>query len=134
MEALSPRIHPDDRGRVLEIGTEQRRQGAEQGGYFRAFLRMEPTKHIHSEGNPCFDDVPNHVSECSATSIDVTSDKTRRREREKLRQAQADLAQVSRVTRWESFCLPGARPRNKTKIAAAIPTPTHAFVAGSRIT
>ncbi|MCU1333580.1 MAG: hypothetical protein JWM08_2572 [Candidatus Angelobacter sp.] len=118
LEAISQRIHPDDRGRVLEIWDRAARQGSDYKADFRAFLPDGATKHIHSEGHPVFDS-SRHVVEFLGTSIDVTERKRAEEEREKLRQAQADLAHVSRVTTMGELSASLAH-EIKQPIAAAI--------------
>jgi PAS domain S-box-containing protein len=96
LEALRQRIHPDDRDRVLEIWDRAIREGNAYTADFRVVLPGEAMKYIHGEGHPIFDS--GELVEFLGTSIDVTERKRAEEEREKLRQAQDDLAHVSRVT------------------------------------
>jgi C4-dicarboxylate-specific signal transduction histidine kinase len=75
-------------------------------------------KHIHAVGHPVFS-ASGQLIEFLGTSIDVTDRKRAEEEREKLRQAQADLAHVSRVTTMGELSASLAH-EIKQPIAAAI--------------
>ncbi|HEY1936848.1 MAG TPA: ATP-binding protein [Candidatus Angelobacter sp.] len=96
LEKLRQRIHPDDRDRVLEIWDRAIREGNAYTADFRVVVPGEAMKYIRGEGHPIFDS--GELVQFLGTSIDVTERKHAEEEREKLRQAQDDLAHVSRVT------------------------------------
>jgi PAS domain S-box-containing protein len=90
------RVHPEDRP-----GVEQRarmeatlKQRVDSEGEFRIVLPDGRIKHLHSIARPVMDE-SGEISEIVGTIMDVTG---RRRAEESLRQTQADLAHVSRVT------------------------------------
>src|SRR5260370_24535167 len=97
LETLRERVHPDDRDSVLEIWDRAIRESSDYESDFRVVLPGGATRHIHTEGHPVFNPSGDLV-EFFGTSMDVTERKQAEEEREKLRQAQADLAHVSRVT------------------------------------
>ena len=118
LETVRKRIHPEDRDRVLEIWERAIREGSDYELDFRIVLPDGVMKHIHAEGHPVFD-ASNHLVEFLGTSIDVTERRRAEQEREKLRQAQADLAHVSRVTTMGELSASLAH-EIKQPIAAAI--------------
>jgi PAS domain S-box-containing protein len=97
LETVRRRVHPDDRDRVREVWDRAMLDGKDYELDFRIVLPDGALKLIHAEGHPVFDS-SGHLIEFLGTSIDVTERKRAEEEREKLRQAQADLARVSRVT------------------------------------
>jgi PAS domain S-box-containing protein len=97
LETIRQRIHPDDRDRVLEIWETAIRERSDYELGFRVVLPHGAIRHIHAEGHPVFN-ASGDLVEFFGTSMDVTERKRAEAEREKLRQAQADLAHVSRVT------------------------------------
>ena len=97
MEAVLQRIHPDDIERVHEI---YERATREKTGYemeYRIILPNGTTKHIHVLAHPVFSNSRDLV-EYVGTLVDVTERKRADEERERLRQLQADLARIARVT------------------------------------
>jgi PAS domain S-box-containing protein len=97
LEVIRQRIHRDDRGRVRETWDRAIREGKEYKLDFRVLLPDGTLKHVHAEGHPVFNG-SGELVEFLGTSIDITDRKRAEEEREKLRQAQSDLAHVSRVT------------------------------------
>jgi len=100
-EMLREHIHPDDLAPFQEVASKARR---EKTGYefdFRIVLPDGSISHCHSVAHPVFDD-SGALVEYVGTTLDVTerkrADEERERAEERLRQAQADLARVSRVT------------------------------------
>jgi signal transduction histidine kinase len=65
--------------------------------YFRVVLPDGTTKYMHAVGHPVFN-ASGDVGEFVGISMDVTEQWRADRERERLRQVQADLAHLSRVT------------------------------------
>jgi PAS domain S-box-containing protein len=97
-DAFYRRVHPEDRDRVRkEVFLEGPHEGSDFDVDFRIVLPDGVIKYIRSTGHPVRNissDLPEYVG----TSVDVTERKQADEERERLRQAQAHLAHLSRVT------------------------------------
>jgi PAS domain S-box-containing protein len=91
------RIHPEDRARVVEIAERANCAGKDFEAQFRALLPDGTTKYVYAVGHPVFNP-SGDVGEFVGILIDVTERKRADEERERLRQVQADLAHLSRVT------------------------------------
>jgi PAS domain S-box-containing protein len=96
-ETFSQRIHPEDQARIREIADTARREKAEFEMDYRIVHPGGEIRDIHTIGHPVFSSSGDLV-EFVGTVIDVTERKRAEEERERLRQAQADLARVNRVT------------------------------------
>src|ERR1700722_11995259 len=97
-EAFYQRIHPDDRDRIRrEVFLERPYEGSDFDVDFRIILPGGIIKYVRSTGHPVRN-ISGDLLEYVGTSIDVTERKQAEEERERLRQAQADLARLSRVT------------------------------------
>jgi PAS domain S-box-containing protein len=97
-EAFYQRIHPEDRERVRrEVFLERPDEGPHFDVDFRIVLPGGAIKYVHSTGHPVRN-ISGDLVEYVGTSIDVTERKQADEERERLRQVQADLAHLSRVT------------------------------------
>src|SRR5258707_1886627 len=97
-EAFYQRIHPEDRDRVRrEVFLERPDEGSHFDVDFRIVLPGGAIKYVCSTGHPVRN-IPGDLLEYVGTSIDVTERKRADEERERLRQVQADLAHLSRVT------------------------------------
>jgi PAS domain S-box-containing protein len=97
-EAFYQRVHPEDRDRVRrEVFLKSPHQGSDFDVDFRILLPGGAIKYIRSTGHPVRN-ISGDLLEYVGTSIDVTERKRGDEERERLRQAQADLARLSRVT------------------------------------
>jgi PAS domain S-box-containing protein len=97
-EVFYQRIHPEDRDRVRrETILERLDEGAHFDVDFRIVLPGGAIKYIRSTGHP-IRNISGELLEYVGTSIDVTERKRADEERERLRQAQADLAHMNRVT------------------------------------
>jgi PAS domain S-box-containing protein len=118
-EAFYERVHPGDRDRVRkEVFLESPNEGSHFDVEFRIVLPGGTIKYVRSTGHP----VCNHsgdLLEYVGTSIDVTERKRVEEERERLRQLQADLAHVSRVTTMGELTASLAHEVNQP-IAAAV--------------
>jgi PAS domain S-box-containing protein len=97
-EAFYQRIHPEDRERVRsEVFLERPDEGPHFDVDFRIVLPGGAIKYVRSTGHPVRN-ISGDLLEYVGTSIDVTERKRADEERERLRQVQADLAHLSRVT------------------------------------
>src|SRR5579862_1594196 len=96
-ETFYKRIHPDDQPRIakaLEIAT---REHAEFELDDRIILPGGEIRDVHVVGHPVLGP-SGDLAEFVGTMMDVTEHKRAEEERERLRQIQADLAHLSRVT------------------------------------
>jgi PAS domain S-box-containing protein len=96
-EEWSQRVHPEDRDKRHETVDRAIRQRADYKVDYRIVLPDGTIRHIHSVAHPVFN-ASGDLVEFVETSMDVTERKRAEEERERLRQAQADLAHISRVT------------------------------------
>src|SRR5467141_2164680 len=118
-EAFYQRIHPEDRDRVRrEVFLERPDEGSHFDVEFRIVLPDGAIKYVRSTGHPVCN-ISGDLLEYVGTSIDVTERKRADEERERLRQAQADLAHVNRVTTMGELTASLAHEVNQP-IAAAI--------------
>ncbi len=118
-EAFYQRIHPEDRDRVRrEVFLEKPEEGSHFDVDFRIVLPGGAIKYVRSTGHPVHN-MSSDVLEYVGTSIDVTERKRAEEERERLRQAQEDLAHVNRVTTMGELTASLAHEVNQP-IAAAV--------------
>ncbi len=118
-QAFYQRIHPEDRDRVRrEVFLERPDEGSHFDVEFRIVLPDGAIKYVRSTGHPVRN-ISGDLLEYVGTSIDVTERKRADEERERLRQAQADLAHVNRVTTMGELTASLAHEVNQP-IAAAI--------------
>jgi signal transduction histidine kinase len=96
-EEFIQRIHPEDRGRVKQAFESAGREGKDFDAHFRVVLPDGTTKYIYGVGHPVFNP-SGDVGEFVGISMDVTERMRADEERERLRQVQADLAHINRVT------------------------------------
>ena len=97
-EAFYERIHREDRDRVRrKVFLENPNEGSHFDVDFRIVLPGGAIKYVRSTGHPVRN-LSGDLIEYVGTSIDVTERKRAEEERERLREAQADLARVNRVT------------------------------------
>src|ERR1700692_387859 len=97
-EAFYQRIHPEDRERGRgEVFLERPVEGPHFDAEVRIVLPDGAIKYVRSTGHPNRN-TSGDLLEYVGTSIDVTERKRADEERERLRQVQADLAHLSRVT------------------------------------
>jgi PAS domain S-box-containing protein len=88
------RIHPEDRAKWQRAIDQAIAAASDYEVEFRILLDDGTVKYIHTVGHPVLN-ASGDLVEFVGTSMDVTE---RKRGEESLRQAQADLARVSRVT------------------------------------
>src|SRR5467141_3535003 len=118
-EVFYQRIHPEDRDRVRrETILERLDESAHFDVDFRIVLPGGAIKYVRSMGHPVRN-ISDDLLEYVGTSIDVTERKRADEERERLRQVQADLAHLSRVTTMGELTASLAHEVNQP-IAAAI--------------
>jgi len=97
LEAIFQRVHPEDRAAAIATLERASRERTDSENDFRAVLPDGTIKYIHAVGHPFFDAAGNLV-EYVGTAVDVTERKRAEEERERLRQLEADLAHIGRVT------------------------------------
>jgi PAS domain S-box-containing protein len=91
------RVHPEDRARYQAAIN---RAIAEKSGYDVEFRILPPRsqgRHIHSVGHPIFSP-SGELLQFVGVAMDVTESKLAEQERERLRQLEADLAHMNRVS------------------------------------
>ena len=100
-EAILQRIHPEDRTKWLENGEEAIRERRDSDLEFRVVLPDGEIKHLYGVGHPVFSE-SGELVEVMGLGIDITERKRAERElRQKevsLREAQSNLAHISRLT------------------------------------
>ena len=109
------RIHPEDRAKYLATIDRAVAANSDYDIEFRLLLPDGTVKYIHSVGNPVFDASGNLVQFVGSTT-DITE---RKRSEEALRQAEADLAYMNRVTTMSELAASLAH-EIKQPIAAAV--------------
>jgi PAS domain S-box-containing protein len=91
------RMHPEDRAKWQETTDRAIGEKSDYEVELRILLPDGTVKYTHTVGHPVLN-ASGDVVQFMGTMIDVTERKRAEEERERLRQAQADLARVSRVT------------------------------------
>jgi len=117
-EEFSERVHPDDQAKVREAVEIAGRERAEFEMDYRILHPGGEIRDIHVVGHPVLGQSGDPV-EFVGTVIDITERKRAEEERERLRQAQADLAHVNRVTTMGELTASVAHEVNQP-IAAAV--------------
>jgi PAS domain S-box-containing protein len=115
---FSQRIHPEDEAKVREAVETAGREKAEFELDYRIVHPGDEIRDIHVVGHPVLSPSGDLV-EFIGTVIDITERKRAEEERERLRQAQADLARVNRVTTMGELTASLAHEVNQP-IAAAV--------------
>jgi NO-binding membrane sensor protein with MHYT domain/signal transduction histidine kinase len=117
-EEFVQRIHPEDRSRVIELAEGADREGKDFEAHFRIVLPDGTTKYVYEVAHPVF--TPSgDVGELVGIVTDVTERKRAEEERERLRQAQVELAHINRVTTMGELTASLAHEVNQP-IAAAL--------------
>jgi PAS domain S-box-containing protein len=117
-ETAYQRIHPEDRAtfnKVLETATRERSDFEVD---FRIVLPDGSMKYSRSVGHPVFS-ASGELVEFVGTGIDMTERRQAEKERERLRQVQADLAHVNRATTMGELTASLAHEINQPITAAA---------------
>ena len=96
-ETVLQRIHPDDRERVNAETEEGLRQKRDFALEFSTVPPDGTIKYIESTGRPFFS-ADGELVEIVATHVDVSERKRAQQEHERLRQLEADLAHLNRVS------------------------------------
>jgi PAS domain S-box-containing protein len=96
-EEFRHRIHPDDRPQFVETFEHACRSGNDFEAHFRVVLPDGTTRYMHGVGHPVRN-ASGDLVEFVGILVDVTDRRRADHERERLRQVQADLAHLSRVT------------------------------------
>jgi PAS domain S-box-containing protein len=118
LETLLQRIHPEDRDRVRGYRGDAVQARRDYDHQFRIVLPGGTVKHIQVFGHPVFS-ASGDLIEVVGTHVDVTERKRAEEERERLRQLEADLAHMNRVTMLGELASSLAHELNQP-IAAAI--------------
>ena len=96
-EAFFQRVHPDDQQRVLDTFEALMRAGGNLDMQYRVAVPGSPVKYLHAIGHPA-PGPSGAAGEYVGITIDVTERRRSEQERERLRQLEADLAHMNRVT------------------------------------
>jgi PAS domain S-box-containing protein len=96
-ETFIQRLLPEDQAKVREAVATSERENSEYELDYRIIHPGGEIRDIHVIGHPVFNP-SGDVAEFVGTVIDITERKRAEEERERLREAQADLARVNRVT------------------------------------
>jgi PAS domain S-box-containing protein len=91
------RVHPEDRAKWQAAIDRAIREKSDYEAEFRILLPGGTVKYIHTVGHPVLN-ASGDLVQFVGSAMDITERKRAEEERERLRQAQADLAHVSRVT------------------------------------
>jgi len=117
-ETFFERIHPDDQAKVRETAETAGREKAEFEVDYRIVHPGGEVRDIHVVGHPVLSPSGDLI-EFVGTVIEITERKRAEEERERLRQAQADLAYMNRVTTMSELAASLAH-EIKQPIAAAV--------------
>jgi PAS domain S-box-containing protein len=90
-------VHPEDRDRILARIDKASREKSEFMEDYRLLLADGTLKHVHVIGHPVLNGTGD-VVEYVGTAVDVTERKLAEEEHERLRQLEADLAHINRVS------------------------------------
>jgi PAS domain S-box-containing protein len=117
-ESFDQRIHREDLDKVHDRFREAARTRGEYANDFRIVLADGTIRYIQSIGHAVLD-TDEEVLEFVGTAVDVTERKHAEQERDRLRQLEADLAHVNRLTTMGELTASLAHEINQP-IAAAI--------------
>jgi PAS domain S-box-containing protein len=96
-DSIFQRVHPDDRESARENGRAMRDDGTGFDQEFRIILPDGILRHIHAAGLPVLDARGDLIAKVG-TMVDITERKRAQEERERLRQLEANLAHMNRVS------------------------------------
>jgi PAS domain S-box-containing protein len=97
LEQCSERVHPEDRSKWKGIIERAIVEKADYDHEFRILLPNGMVKWVHTVGHPIVSEAGD-LEQFVGSSTDVTALKSAEQEREKLRQLEADLAHIDRVS------------------------------------
>jgi PAS domain S-box-containing protein len=117
-EKASQRIHPEDRGAFDKAVEQAIRERSDFEVDFRTVLPDGSTKYIRSVGHPVFS-ASGELVEFVGTGMDITERRQAEKERERLRQVEADLAHITRATTMGELTASLAHEINQPITAAA---------------
>jgi PAS domain S-box-containing protein len=117
-ETFFQRIHPDDQAKLREAVETAGRERADFEMDYRIIHPGGEIRNIHVIGHPVFNPSGDLV-ELSGTVIDVTERRLAEEQRERLREARADLVRINRVTAMGELAASLAHEANQP-IAAAV--------------
>jgi PAS domain S-box-containing protein len=117
-EKASQRIHPEDRGAFDKAVERAIRERSDFEVDFRTVLPDGSTKYIRSVGHPVFS-ASGELVEFVGTGMDITERRQAEKERERLRQVEADLAHITRATTMGELTASLAHEINQPITAAA---------------
>jgi PAS domain S-box-containing protein len=124
-QELTQRIHPEDRAEALQSFESPIRSGNDFDAHFRVVHPDGTTKYVYGTGHPVFN-ASGEVGEFVGTVMDVTERKRAEEERERLREAQSELAHINRVTTMGELTAALAHEVNQP-IAAAVTSANSCF-------
>src|SRR5882724_1671869 len=117
-EAAFQRIHPEDQATFNKVLERAIREKSHFEVEFRIVLPDGSTRYIRSVGHPVFS-ASGELVEFVGTGMDITERRQAEKERERLRQVQADLAHINRATTMGELTASLAHEINQP-IAAAV--------------
>jgi PAS domain S-box-containing protein len=117
-ETAFQRIHSEDRAIFNKEVDRAIRERSDFEVEFRTVLPDGSTKHVHSVGHPVFS-ASGELVEFVGTGMDITERRQAEKERERLRQVQADLAHINRASTMGELTASLAHEINQP-IAAAV--------------
>jgi PAS domain S-box-containing protein len=117
-ETLLQHVHPDDQRKVWETAERAGREKVDYEVDYRIVHPGGDVRDIHTVGHPVLSP-SGDVVEFVGTVIDVTERRQAEKERERLRQLQADLAHINRATTMGELTASLAHEINQP-IAAAV--------------
>jgi PAS domain S-box-containing protein len=97
MEMFRQRVHPEDRERIREKFLEKIRREDRYVNHFRVLLPDGTIKYIQTVGYPLVNS-RGEIDEYIGINVDVTEHQHAEEERERLRQLEANLAHMNRVS------------------------------------
>jgi PAS domain S-box-containing protein len=117
-ETAYQRIHPEDQAAFNQVLERAIRERSDFEVDFRIVLPDGSTKYSRSVGHPVFS-ASGELVEFVGTGIDLTERRQAEKERERLRQVQADLAHISRAATMGELTASLAHEINQPIAAAA---------------
>ena len=117
-EEFVERVHPEDRLKFKGMGERVMAEKVDYDQEFRILLPNGRVKWIHTVGHPVLSDA-GALEQFVGSSTDITERKSAEQEREKLRQLEAELAHINRVSTLGEMAASLAH-EIKQPIAAAI--------------